>query len=347
MTSRELYCSFFLLTVDLKPEEEASRRAIVGHLKELTAMGYAGFDLPVSPRTAPVGGHGGPAAHAREIEAYRELRSTIEAAGLGHIGVTTNVAATTAFDPSSDDPDHRASALDYLKSRVDITAVLGGRIMAGPIVLPYNVFPTGDGGEPLWSAELQDWLAPSYERARPVIAELAEYAETRGVKLAIEPVDRWEQPAPSSVREVLDFLEGVPSRNVGVCPDSAHVAMGDDGPAAFTADVERAADQGRLHYVHVSAPGRGAVRDSWIQWDRFLEPVLARYDGPLLIETFNAIPVFYSPLHLVRRKFWVPGEDEPDPATPDAYTVAGESLAEVREKLGELERSASAVDAGR
>jgi hypothetical protein len=99
--------------------------------------------------------------------------------------------------------------------------------------------------------------------------------------------------------------------------------------------------------VHVSAPGRGAVRDSWIQWDRFLEPVLARYDGPLLIETFNAIPVFYAPLHLVRRKFWVPGEDEPDPGTPDAYTVARESLAQVREQLERLEGRENAVDAGR
>jgi sugar phosphate isomerase/epimerase len=214
--------------------------------------------------------------------------------------------------------------------------VLGGRIMAGPIVFPYNEFPTGDDGERLWSRELSDWLAPGYERARPVIAELAEYAETRDVKLAIEPVDRWEQPAPNSPRDVLDFLEGVPSSNVGVCPDSAHVAMGDDGPAAFASDIERAADQGRLHYIHVSAPGRGAVRDSWIQWEQFLKPVLARYEGPLLIETFNAIPVFYEPLHLVRRKFWVPGEDEPDPGTPDAYTLARESLVEVRAQLDRL-----------
>ena len=347
MTLRELYCSFFLLTVDLRPEVAASRRAVVGHLEKLTAMGYTGFDLPVSPRTAPIGGHGGPAEHAREIEAYRELRAAIEDAGLGHVGITTNVAATTAFDPSSADPDHRSSALDYLKSRVDITAVLGGRVMAGPIVFPYNVFPAAGSGEPLWSRALQDWLAAGYERARPAIAELAEYAEPRGVKVAIEPVDRWEQPSPNSVRDVLDFLEGVPSRNVGVCPDSAHVAMGDDGPAAFAADVGRATNQERLHYVHVSAPGRGAVRDSWIQWDRFLEPVLARYDGPLLIETFNAIPVFYAPLHLVRRKFWVPGEDEPDPGTPDAYTVARESLAEVREQLERLEGRENAVDAGR
>ena len=332
----DLYCSFFLFTVDLMEEEEASRRAVVGHMQKLTEMGYAGFDLPVSPRTAPVGGHGGPEVHAREIENYRELRADMEAAGLGDVGVTTNVAATTAFDPSSPDAEHRASALDYLKSRVDITAALGGRIMAGPIIFPYNEFPTGDDGERLWSRELSDWLAPGYERARPVIAELAEYAETRDVKLAIEPVDRWEQPAPNSVRDVLDFLEGVPSRNIGVCPDSAHVAMGDDGPSAFARDIERAADQGRLHYIHVSAPGRGAVRDSWIQWEQFLRPVLARYDGPLLIETFNAIPVFYEPLHLVRRKFWVPGEDEPDPDTPDAFTLARESLEEVREQLARV-----------
>jgi len=78
--------------------------------------------------------------------------------------------------------------------------------------------------------------------------------------------------------------------------------------------------------VQVSAPDRGAVRDSWIPWELFLGTILPVYSGPLLIEVFNAIPAFLQALHLTRRKFWIPGEDEPVAGWPDAYTVAGEAI---------------------
>src|SRR3954452_1034097 len=115
-------------------------------MQELVAAGYDGFDLPVAPP-------GGPVDHAREVEAHLELRRAIEEAGLGGAGITTNVAATSLFDPTSPDADRRAAALDYLRSRVDITAALGGEVMAGPIVFPYNVFPADAGGAPLWSGD--------------------------------------------------------------------------------------------------------------------------------------------------------------------------------------------------
>jgi hypothetical protein len=111
------------------------------------------------------------------------------------------------------------------------------------------------------------------------------------------------------------------------------------GPATFSADIQRAAQAGRLHYVHISAPDRGAVHDSWIPWKTLLDAIVRHYEGPLLLETFNAIPVFHDPLHLTRRKFWIPGEDAPDPDVPDAYTIAREALAALRRELSEFNHS--------
>ena len=111
---------------------------------------------------------------------------------------------------------------------------------------------------------------------------------------------------------MLEILEPVRSRQIGVCIDSAHVALGSDGPAVFAAQAARGKAERRLHYVHLSAPDRGALEDSWIDWPRFLTPIRAGYDGPYLIEVFNAIPAFLDGLRLTRRKFWVPGEDDPD-----------------------------------
>lgn len=229
--------------------------------------------------------------------------------------------------------EQREAAAAYLRSRVDITAALGASLLAGPIIFPYNVYPVTDSGEPMWSDALQAWSQPGYGHARNVLQELGEYAGERGVTLGIEPVDHWETPAPNHVGEVADFLDHVTGPAVGVCIDSAHVVLGGEGPAAFRAQIERLGAGNRISSIHVSAPDRGALPDSWIPWDSFLGPVLAHYNGPLLIEVFNAVPPFASGLRLTRPKFWVPGEDAPVRAVPDAYTVAAQGFTTLRDEL--------------
>ena len=136
----------------------------------------------------------------------------------------------------------------------------------------------------------------------------------------------------------MEFLDGVDTNQVGVCIDSAHVMLAGGSPASFAASVRAAAEAGRIHYVHVSAPDRGAVHESWVPWQQFLGPLLPVYDGPLLLETFNAITPFLKPLQLTRAKFWVPGEDEPVAGVPDAYTIAREAISALRGELAAAEQ---------
>ena len=65
----------------------------------------------------------------------------------------------------------------------------------------------------------------------------------------------------------------------------------------------------------------------------FLEPILPVYDGPLLIEVFNAIPAFLTSLRLTRRKFWIPMEDEPVPGVPSSYEFAENEIKKLRSEL--------------
>jgi D-psicose/D-tagatose/L-ribulose 3-epimerase len=325
VTDRALYFSFFMFTTDLRPDDHGFRKVISRHIEELTGYGYTGFDVPIAPpRTSDPAG---------EVESYARLREALDSAGFEGVALSTNVGATRRYDPTSEYQEQRQAALAYLKSRVDITAALRGGIMAGPIIFPYNVFPLTDFGEPIWSDALQEWAVARYGRAQPILNELGQYAGERGVSLAIEPVDHWETPVPNHVGEVLDFLENVPSPHVGVCIDSAHVVLGGDGPTAFAEQVRRAGERGKINSVHISPPDRGAFHDSWIPWQQFLEPVLAHYDGPLLIETFNAVPAFYDALRLSRRRFWVPDEDPAVSSVPDAYTVAAKAIETVREQV--------------
>ena len=328
---RTILFSLFMFTVGMRPDDPAYTPVLIGHLKALTEMGYHGFDLPIPPRDT--------LDHGPEIERYRCLKQAFDKAGLQDAIFTTNVGATKRFDPTSHDPAKRQQALDYLKSRVDMTAILGGKkdsVMAGPIVLPYGEYPNLDPDTPLWSDALQDWLVDRYETARPVIAELADYAGSKGVKLAIEPVDHWETAAPNMVSEVLDFLKGIDSSEVGIAVDVAHVMLGSSGPEAYARDIATTIAQKRLHYVHLSSLDRGSFNDVWIAWDQFLNPILPSFKGPYLVEVFNAIPVFHGPLRQTRRKFWIPGEDEPVAGLPSAYDVARDGLAVVRQQFERL-----------
>ena len=337
-TPREVFFSFFMFTADLHPEDRSYTEVIARHVKELTGLGYRGFDLPIPP----------PATLDPEAElaSYVGLKRALDDLGLADVPFSTNVAVTRTFDPSSPYREQRDAALAYLRSRVDITVALGGSLMAGPVIFPYNAYPTTDAGAPIWSDALQDWAQPGYAHAHEVLEQLGEYAGERGVTIGIEPVDHWEQAACNLVGDVADFLADDASPNVGACIDVAHVVLGSEGPAAFRRSVERLAPKGQISTIHVSAPDRGQLADSWIPWSGFLEPLLPVYDGPLLVEVFNAVPAFVNAFRLTRPMFWVPGQDQPVAGVPDAYTVAGQAIERLHAELTALGDGKVLVPAG-
>jgi sugar phosphate isomerase/epimerase len=175
-------------------------------------------------------------------------------------------------------------------------------------------------------------MAQRYATARSSFGELVEHAVTKNVTLAIEPVKSWETPGPNMVSEVLDFLNSFESRPAGVALDTAQVVMESQGPQSFRRNVTRAAAQDRLHSVHISAPDRGAVQDSWIPWDLMLRELEPVFRGPYLVEVFNAVPPFVSSMRMSRRRFWRPGEDGKTSAD-SAYDVAAAALSTLQEQL--------------
>jgi sugar phosphate isomerase/epimerase len=331
-TKNEIFFSFFMFTADLRPNDEAYAKILIRHLRALTEMGYTGFDMHIAPLPARV-------SHNHEVKSYESLKRSFDQAGFKEAKFTTNVGTTRIFDPTSPYREQREQALAYLKSRVEITAVLGGEsIMAGPFLYPYGVFPLTDDGASIWSDELQDWLKPRYQAAQDCFEELGEYAAKRGVKLAIEPVKSWETPGPNQVSDALEFLQRIKPKQVGVAVDTAQVVMESQGPSVFVANIAAAHKTQRLHYVHISAPDRGAVRDSWIPWDIVMPEILPIYHGPLLIEVFNAVPPFVESMRMSRRRFWRPGEDKEERGLPSAYDIAREGLQALQEQIARYAR---------
>lgn len=329
--ARDIYLSFFMFTTDMKPADAEYRQLVVDHIKKLQTFGYTGFEFPIAP---PVGPLNAP-HYEQDLENYTNLRSYLDCEGLAEVKIATNVGATRSLDPSSPYPEQQQKALDYLKSRVDITAALRGDILMGPIIVPYAAFPVSDFGDPIWSDQLQDHLAVRYAAAQPILNQLGQYAALKNVKLAIEPITHWETPGPNKLAQLIEFLDGVESKQVGVVIDSAHEALDGDGPEIFATQVQKLHEQQRLHYVQISPPDRGAVHTSWLPWQSFLAPIVDVYSGPIAIEVFNAIPVFANSLRLSRRKFWIPGEDAAN-QYPSAYDIADAAIQATQRELNAL-----------
>lgn len=325
----DIYLSFFLFTTNLNPGDSASQQTVLRHIKELHKFGYTGFEFPIAPNTDK--------NYEKDIQDYANLRCNLDSEGLEHIKIATNVGVTRTFDPSSPYPEQRQAALEYLKSRVDITAALRGEILMGPIIIPYGVFPVTDFNASIWSDQLQEHLVVRYCNAQAILNKLGQYAEERNVKLAIEPITHWETPGPNKLSQLIQFLDGVASKQVGVVIDSAHEILDGDGPEIFNKQVLHLAEEGRLHYVQISPPDRGAIHTSWIPWQSFLETILQVYNGPIAVEIFNAIPAFVNSLRLTRRKFWIPGEDA-ESEYPSAYDIAREAINATQRELAKTNK---------
>src|SRR5262249_4336398 len=129
---------------------------------KLKQTGFDGVEIPLFD---------GDAAH------YRGVRKELDNLGLG---CTTVMCATVEANPISPDAALRRAAPDRLKWGIEMPAVLGGDIVAGPYHSPLGVF-SGTGP-----------TADEKSRAAEVLRQAAGEAQKAGVKMAIEYLNRFE-----------------------------------------------------------------------------------------------------------------------------------------------------------
>ncbi|CAL2059118.1 Sugar phosphate isomerases/epimerase [Streptomyces murinus] len=180
------------------------------------------------------------------------------------------------------DPGERAAALADNRRAVDEAAALG----TDTLVLV-------SGGLPAGSRD----LAGARERVADALAELAPYAGSHGVRLAIEPLHPMfaaDRCVVSTLAQALDLAERFPAHQVGVAVDTYHIWWDDQAPAG----IARAGAQGRIHTFQLAdwttplpagvLNGRGQIGDGAIdmrEWRGRVEA--AGYTGPIEVELFN------------------------------------------------------------
>ncbi|MGW3147322.1 sugar phosphate isomerase/epimerase family protein [Streptomyces sp. NPDC001177] len=179
-------------------------------------------------------------------------------------------------------PQARAVALADNRGAVDEAAALG----TDTLVLV-------SGGLPAGSRDLHG----ARERIADALAELGPYAESRGVRLAIEalhPMYAADRCVVSTLAQALDLAERFPAHQVGVTVDTYHIWWDDSAPA----QIERAGAGGRIHSFQLAdwttplpegvLNGRGQLGDGSIdmrEWTGYV--AAAGYAGPIEVELFN------------------------------------------------------------
>ena len=253
--------------------------------EKLKALGYDGVELPMFEGTP---------------EHYSGLGRVLRDCGLE---ATTCAIMTEAENPISPEPSIRAAAGKRLRWAIDCSQALGAGLMMGPFHSPLGVF-SGNGAS---EAEL-DHLAAT-------MREGAVYGARAGVKLSIEPLNRFECYVLNTMVQAAALIRRVAHPNFGTTYDTFHANIEERDPiAAFTAHAAG------INHVHLSENDRGIPGRGHVPFGPTIRAIrTAGYDGWLTVEAFGrSVPALAAATRVWRDLF------------PSLDTLFAESIALIR-----------------
>ena len=233
----------------------------------LVAHGYAGAELPVVAATDA------------------ELRATKRALDDAGLRATAVGFATEHANPLAPTAAGRRIAVDHLARLAEKAAVLGSKVLAGPIHSAYGQFtdapPTAD----------------EFARCADVLRAAGEHAAACGVTLAVEPLNRFECYFLNTAAGCDELVRAVAHPAVCCAFDTHHAHLEDNDLAAAIA-----ASRDTLGHVQLSENHRGAPGTGQIDFERVLFVLDAiDYRGWLVVEAFSRQdPAFGSALRIWR-----------------------------------------------
>jgi D-psicose/D-tagatose/L-ribulose 3-epimerase len=219
-------------------------------------------------------------------------------AGAG-LGASVCCVMPPGRDLAVADSEVAAQTQDYLRHCVEVATQVGSGTVAGPM---YSAVGR------LWhldEAERSKTLALVAERLRPI----AEFAGERGVKLAVEPLNRYETSLVNTVEQALALIEALDHSAGGLLLDTFHLNIEEKRPA----EAARRAS-GQIAHVHACGTDRGAPGMDSFDWPEFLAALdEAGYRGPLCIESFTSS----NEVIATAASIWRPLAESPDALARD------------------------------
>jgi D-psicose/D-tagatose/L-ribulose 3-epimerase len=190
------------------------------------------------------------------------------------LGVSTVVAMGPDRDLIHPDPAIRMNGADYIRQAIDVSQTLGSPNLVGPI----------------YSAVGRTWQSTPEERARDLdilvgtLKELAAYAGDHGVRMGIEPLNRFETSFVNLASQAVEIVDRVDHPACGIMLDTFHMNIEEKS----LGDAIRAAGP-RLIHLHSCENDRGAPGSGNVTWDEVAQGLKdIGFDGPVVIESFTA-----------------------------------------------------------
>ena len=180
-----------------------------------------------------------------------------------------------AMGPGRDltDPNTVASTQDYIRACIDAVATLGGNVVAGPIYTPVGKTWQMD------AAERAATVGRLVEGLKPVV----DHAGERGVRLGIEPLNRFETSFLNTAEQTMEVVDRLDSPAAGVLLDTFHMNIEEKDQAAA---IRLVGD--KLVHFHACGSDRGTPGADHIAWDAIAAALHdVGYAGPLVIESFT------------------------------------------------------------
>jgi sugar phosphate isomerase/epimerase len=238
-------------TADAMPNAFVVWRGIDESIEKASTYGYDGIELALKT--------------ADQVDPDR-VRSLLDKHGLACPCVSTGqVFAGLDLFFTTTDPGKRTEVIRVFKGMIDLAARLGAMVNIG------RVRGYVEPGERVEQAT---------DRFVAVARELAAYAEPKGVKLILEPVNRYEINFINSVEQGAALMEKVGAGNVGLMPDLFHMNIED---RTLGGELEKYAKH--VSYIHFAdsnrlAPGQGHTDFGSV----FASLARMKYDGWISVE---------------------------------------------------------------
>ena len=240
-------------------------------LDQIKALGFDAVEIPVF--------------NTSDLAPYARLGKRLQSLGLAATAVTV---MGPDYNPISPEAKSRDAAVAHLDRVMECGQQFGCEILCGPLHSAIGVFsgtgPTED----------------EFKYGVETLQRAAEKAHARGIKLAVEYLNRFEIYFLTTAAQTSRFIRAVNHPSCKMMYDSFHAHIEEKDQAAAI----RSCAAETIH-VHVSENDRGTPGTGQVHWDSFFTGLKnTGYDGYLTIEAFGtALPALAAATKVWRSLF--------------------------------------------
>ncbi len=196
-----------------------------------------------------------------------------DAARMAGIRVVTSTTLSRATDITSDDPAVRKAGVTYLRRCIDAASAMGADLVSGVIYVEHGKRPDERPDETTWALSAD------------ALRVAGEYAQSAGISLGIEPVNRYESCLINTSAQAISMAERVGLPNVMVHLDTYHMNIEEKD---WVQPVLAAGK--RLCHIHLCENDRGIPGTGLVRWDDLFGALHdIDYDGYGAMESFFSV----------------------------------------------------------